>query len=259
MRHHPIVYGPHATEAVEEDTSPLLDDTSKRRLQGILGTFLYYARALDITAAFPVAKMASLPPTVNTAALAEHFLGYMMAHPNAQVVFTKSDMQHQCHSDASFNGDTRGRSRAAGYHFLGNYDPTSGDQPNGFIEYVTSIINVVVASATEAELAAIFINAQLAISLRHALDFLGHPQGPSLIVSDNLVGVNILNGTAKSKRSRSMDLRFFWVKDRISKKQFKVSWAPGSQNLADYLTKIHTAKDYVLRRATFVSDPRDIP
>ncbi len=257
MRHHPLVYGPHVTKALEEDSSPLLDDAGKRRLQGIIGTFLYYARALDITAAFPVAKMASLPFTTATAALAEHFLGYMLAHPNAHVTFHRSNMQHQCHSDASFNGDTRGRSRAAGYHFLGDYDPNSGTPPNGFIDYVTSIIDVVVASATEAEIAAIFINAQLAITLRQALVFLGHPQGPSLIVSDNLVGVNILNGTAKSKRSRSMDLRFFWIMDRISQLQFKLAWAPGVQNLADYLTKIHTVKDYLSRRATYVSDPPD--
>ena len=118
----------------------------------------------------------------------------------------------------------------------------------------STIIDVVVASATEAELAAIFINGQLSTILRQTLQFLGHPQGPSLIVSDNLVGVNILNGTSKSKRSRSMDLRFFWIKDRISQKQFQLSWAPGNTNLADYLTKIHPAKEYVARRTTFVID-----
>ena len=255
MRYHPVVYGPHVTEALEEDHSPALDDTRRRRLQGIIGTFLYYARALDITAAFPVAKLASLPHTEHTEELAHHFLSYMVAHPNACVVFSRSDMQHNCHSDASFNGETRGRSRAAGYPYLGHYDPTGTAPPNGSIEYVTAIIDVVVASATEAELAAIFVNAQLAISLRHALDFLGHSQGPSLIVSDNLVGVNILNGTAKSKRSRSMDLRFFWVKDRISQKQFKLAWAPGLHNLADYVSKIHPGKTYIALRPTFVSDP----
>ena len=259
MRYHPVVYGPQPTEALEEDSSPLLDETKKRRLQGIVGSFLYYARALDITAAFPMAKLASLPPTEHTEEMAHHFLQYMVAHPDASVTFSRSDMQHNCHSDASFNGETRGRSRAAGYHYLGHYDPTGDVPPNGSIEYVTTIIDVVVASATEAELAAIFTNAQLAISLRHALVFLGHPQGPSLIVSDNLVGVNILNGTAKSRRSRSMDLRYFWVKDRISQKQFKLAWAPGSQNLADYLTKIHPAKKYIAIRPTFVSDPPSKP
>ena len=259
MRYHPFVYGPHVAEAVPEDASPLLDDTRKRRLQGILGTFLYYARALDITAAFPVAKLASLPHTEHTDELATHFLSYMTAHPHAHVQFHRSDMQHNCHSDASFSGESQARSRAAGFHFLGHYDPTGTAPPNGSIEYISTIIDVIVASATEAELAAIFLNAQLAVSLRHALTFLGHKQGSSLIVSDNLVGVNILNGTAKSKRSRSMDLRFFWIKDRISQKQFQLSWAPGSQNLADYLTKIHPAKHYVALRPTFVSDLEPSP
>ena len=255
MRYHPFVYGPHATATPTEDLSPPLDEVKKKRLQGIIGTFLYYARALDITAAFPTAKLASLPHTQHTEELAYHFLGYMAAHPDAHVTFKRSDMQHNCHSDASFHGETLARSRAAGLHFLGHFDPATDTTPNGCVEYLTTIIDVVVASATEAELAAIFLNAQIAVSLRHALTFLGHPQGPSLIVSDNLVGVNILNGTAKSKRSRSMDLRFFWVKDRISQQQFKLSWAPGANNLADYLTKIHPAKDYIALRPTFVSDP----
>lgn len=254
MRYHPFTYGPQATEALDDDTSASLSDTRKRRLQAIVGTFLYYARALDITAAYPVAKLASLPTTEHTEELAHHFLKYMASHPNAHVTFSRSNMQHNCHSDASFNNETRGRSRAAGYHFLGDYDPTSNNPPNGSIDYVTTIIDVVVASATEAELAAIFINAQLALNLRNSLVFLGHPQGPSLVVSDNLVGVNILNGTAKSKRSRSIDLRYFWIKDRISQKQFKLAWAPGSHNLADYLTKIHPAKTYESLRSKFVTD-----
>ena len=257
MQYHPHVYGSHVITALEEDSTSLLTGEKLRRLQGINGTFLYYARALDITAAFPVAKLASLPPSTATEELAHHFLQYMVAHPNACVTFFRSDMQHNCHSDASFNGETRGRSRASGVHYLGHYDPARDLPPNGFIEYVTTIIDVIVASAAEAELAAIFINGQIAVTLRHALEFLGHPQGPSCIVSDNLVGVNILNGVAKSKRSRSMDLRCFWIKDRIAQNQYKLSWAPGTDNLADYLTKIHPVKEYVAKRSSFVSDEPD--
>ena len=36
-----------------------------------------------------------------------------------------------------------------------------------------------------------------------------------------------------------MDMRFYWMKDRIIKKDFFVYWKPGSQNMGDYLTKHH--------------------
>ena len=36
-----------------------------------------------------------------------------------------------------------------------------------------------------------------------------------------------------------MDMRFYWVKCRIAKGQFKLLWGSGRENLADYFTKLH--------------------
>jgi hypothetical protein len=36
-----------------------------------------------------------------------------------------------------------------------------------------------------------------------------------------------------------MDMRFYWIKDRVRQGQFNVYWGPGYQNLADYFTKHH--------------------
>jgi hypothetical protein len=36
-----------------------------------------------------------------------------------------------------------------------------------------------------------------------------------------------------------MDMRFYWIKDRVKQGQFKTYWGPGFQNLADYFTKHH--------------------
>ena len=32
-------------------------------------------------------------------------------------------------------------------------------------------------------------------------------------------------------------MRFYWVQDRIHQGQFRIIWAPGNVNLADYFTK----------------------
>jgi hypothetical protein len=37
-----------------------------------------------------------------------------------------------------------------------------------------------------------------------------------------------------------MDMRFYWIKDRVKQGQFNVYWGPGFHNLADYFTKHHS-------------------
>ena len=139
MQYRGFTYGA-IQEAIEEDSSDFLPLDRQKRLESIVGAFLYYARALDITFAYPVSKISSLPKTIATEAIAEKFLDYAASWPNAQVTFQRSNMQLQIHSDASYLGETRARSRATGFHFLGPYDPSIDKPPNGFIDYFTSII-----------------------------------------------------------------------------------------------------------------------
>jgi hypothetical protein len=41
----------------------------------------------------------------------------------------------------------------------------------------------------------------------------------------------------KQRRTRDMDMQFYWVKDRVRQGQFHFYWGPGYQHLADYFTK----------------------
>ena len=47
-------------------------------------------------------------------------------------------------------------------------------------------------------------------------------------------------------------MRFYWIQDRIKQNQFHVYWKPGKTNLADYLTKHHTAKHHQTMRPLFL-------
>ena len=40
-----------------------------------------------------------------------------------------------------------------------------------------------------------------------------------------------------AKRSKSMDMRFFWLVDRVEQGQFIVDHIPGIWNIADHFTK----------------------
>ena len=96
------------------------------------------------------------------------------------------------------------------------------------------------ASAAEAEVGALYMNAQEAIAIRNCLIELGHPQPATPMKTDNSTAHGILTGTIKQKRSKAIDMRFYWLKDRAEQGQFEIYWEPGKNNLADYPTKHHT-------------------
>ena len=140
-------------------------------------------------------------------------------------------------SDAAYLVATNTRSRAAGYHYCGSRD---GTQFNGPIHVLAKIIKNVRASAMEAEIAALYINAQALIVFRQTLIDMGHPQPPTVIRTDNKTACGIVNGTMKQRRSKAIDMRFHWLKDCVNAhKQIKITWAPGTKNLADYGSKHH--------------------
>jgi hypothetical protein len=141
-------------------------------------------------------------------------------------------MQHQVQSDASFLCRPKARSVLGGYHYLGFMD-----RLNGPIYCTSKIISCVVSSVAEAELGAAFQNAQRAAEFRNTLHELGYPQQPTTIMIDNTVAEGLAADTINAKRSKSMDVRFFWLRDRIKKGQFAVKHLAGRWNIADFFTK----------------------
>jgi hypothetical protein len=147
------------------------------------------------------------------------------------------------HSDASYLSVSNARSRLGGLFFLGNKFPEQ-DTLNGSILNVASVIKNVVASAAESEVGACFHNAQSGAPLRVTLTELGHTHPPTPFRTDNSTPFGILNETTKQKLSKSMDMRYHWITDRVHQKQFDVYWRQGRENLGDYHTKHHSAQHH---------------
>jgi hypothetical protein len=51
-----------------------------------------------------------------------------------------------------------------------------------------------------------------------------------------------------------MDMKYHWLQDRISQKQFRHYWAPGNKNKGDYITKHHALVHYKAMRPTFLTN-----
>ena len=66
---------------------------------------------------------------------------------------------------------------------------------------------------------------------------LGYPQQPTTISVDNTVALGLAADTINAKRSKSMDVRFFWLRDRVRQLQFSMQHLRGRWNISDFFTK----------------------
>jgi hypothetical protein len=86
---------------------------------------------------------------------------------------------------------------------------------------VSKVSKHVMSSVAESEIGAVFINSKEGAVLRATLEELGHKQPPTPIETDNTTATGYSNGTIKQKRTKSMDMPFYWIKDRVNKASLK--------------------------------------
>jgi len=108
---------------------------------------------------------------------------------------------------------------------------------NRAILVFSSIIRNVLSSNVEAELVALFHNVKKAESACMILADLGHLQPPTPIHIDNKCASGITNEIVKQRRSKAVDMRYYWVRYRIRQGHVHVHWSLGTENYADYFTK----------------------
>jgi hypothetical protein len=112
-------------------------------LQQIIGTFLFYGRAVDNTMLVALGTLAAAQTqgTEKTMEATMQLLDYAATHPDAAVRFHKSDVVLYCHSDASYLSERKARSRVGGFFYLGNKDePEVVTKPNGPIHIESKIL-----------------------------------------------------------------------------------------------------------------------
>ena len=83
-----------------------------------------------------------------------HLLSYAAAHPGTEAICRESGMTLAAGSDAAYLVASKARSRAGGYHYLTN---KAGTLFNGPIFVLAKVIKNVMASASEAELGALYM------------------------------------------------------------------------------------------------------
>ena len=256
----PPSYGKNEQLVEQEEESPVLPPSQKLLVQQVVGSLLYYALAVDCTLLVALGDLAATQnnATKKTMEKLIWLLNYVATNPNATVTYKSSDMCLQVHSDASYLSAPKSRSRAGAHFFLSNRQNNNTDSDiqllNGPIHVIAKIIKLVMASAAEAEICASFLAAQEGIPIKTCLEELGHRQPPTPIRVDNTTAVGFLNKTIKQKRSKAIDMRFYWLQDRCAQGQFNIYWAPGATNLADYHSLNHPPFHHNKSRPIILND-----
>ena len=91
----------------------------------------------------------------------------------------------------------------------------------------------------------------------------GPPTTTHTVKTKNTAANSIVNGTAKQKISRAIDMIFYWVRDRIRQNHLHILREEGKKNLADYVTKHHPIwhhrsmrPKYVKATKTYIEDSK---
>ena len=250
--HIPIVYGAKEQLLPDIDTSPPLDAAGVKRIQGIIGSLLYYARAVDnkLLATLGTISSQQATATENTAKAVHQLLDYVATYPNDGITYRASAMILAAHSDASYLTETGSRSRAGAHIFLSEDDPMPRN--NGPVLSISQLIKFVMASAAEAELAALYTTAREMIPLRNALDEMGWKQPRSPVQTDNSTANGFIQDTIIQRRIKMIWMRLHWLRCRAAQGQFRFYWNRSATNMADYHTKHHPPAYHLAHRATHV-------
>ena len=206
----------------------------------MIGVFLYYARAVDCTILCAFGSLASqqVTPTQEIMKKVKRFRDYAASNPYAVVTYNAINVVLAVHSNALYLSETKSRSRAGGGLFCSANEIYPAN--NGAVLKVSQIIKAVMSSAAEAELGALYINARESVPLRHLLEDMVHPQPPTPIQLDNTTALRVFKHKIQPKRTKSLDMRFHWLRCKKNKKQFRTYWREGKTNYADSTTKHHT-------------------
>lgn len=159
---------------------------------------------------------------------------------STQPQIASSDNCLHIDTDAAYLVAPNSKSRVAGYFYLSNKPSSLQSIPtfNAAIHVECRLLRHIVSSAAESKTAGIFTSCQAAIPIRHMLTIRGNYQPPTPIKTDNKTASTFSNNTLKSKRRKSWDIRYHWIKDRSTQNQFVIYCQEGLKILLITLLNI---------------------
>jgi hypothetical protein len=133
-----------------------------------------------------------------------------------------------CYIDTSFAVHVDMKSHAGSCITLGK----------GFFYGKSSKQKLMTRSSTEAELVGATDHYPMAVWSAEFLRQQGKTLGPAIIAQDNMSTIALIHkGRAASEKTRHVDIRYFFLKDRVDQGAVTIQFVPSTDMVADFLTK----------------------
>jgi hypothetical protein len=157
------------TQEVIDKDEEKLDAEQKLYVQKVVGSLLYYARIIDHSMLTEVTAIGSEVANVTKSTIekVKKLLNYAATYKDNKVIYNKSKMILRIQSDASYLSRSKSRSVGGGIAYLINNE-NNMHEINGAIQCLRNVIDVVIASAAEAEYAGVFNNARVGVWLKNS-------------------------------------------------------------------------------------------
>ena len=144
-------------------------------IQKLCGKFFFWGKAVESTLLCHISAIApqSAAPTEDIMKHTVQLFDYIATQEKAVLAYNASDTKLAVHSDTRYHSEPKARSRVGGgYFFL--FEETTVPGNNGTVLNIAHIIKHVMSSATEAELAALYIMSMEVFYIRIILEEIGH-------------------------------------------------------------------------------------
>ena len=216
---------------VRED-SPLSSEERRVWFHSNTAKMLYLAKQVKpecLTAVAFLTKQVQCC-TVDDEAKLVRLLGYLrLTRDRGLVLRIGEHMSVSAYIDAAYGVHANGKSHTGSAIVLGEA---------ALISAKSSGQNIVTKSSTEAELVAVTDSVAQAIFVRNFVIAQGYNVGPCVIYQDNMSCMALIKrGSPGSERSRHINIRHFWVSDRVADKEVIVRHLSTKDMFANVLTK----------------------
>jgi hypothetical protein len=244
-----------------DEESELLGLKDKEHFHSVVACILYPAKRArpDLLTAVSFLTTRVLFSTVEDWNKLARLLGYINNTKNTVMRLScHDDVQIGCYVDASFSNHPDCKSTSGCVITLGS----------GAVHCKSSKQSLVTKSSTEAELVAISDCVSIGIWARNFLDeqnggincFLINKETipPVILYQDNTSTIQLINkGRSTSTRTRHVNIRYFFIHDRIVLGEVSVVYKETSRMIADYMTKPLKGKKFLDMRNMLLDQVKD--
>ena len=223
---------PALTNLFEVSESPLLDEERKTKFHSIVAKLLYLAKRVrpDILTTVSYLATRVTKSTEDDWKKLDRLLRYVNYDPNSGIVLRpgNEDIHIKAYADASYGIHEDAKSHSGLCIALGS----------GPIFVKSAKQKIVSKSSTEAELISLSDGCSQIIWSRDFLIAQGYNLPAATIYQDNTSTIALVErGKSSSERTKHINIRYYFIKDRIESGEIEIKHLPTDMMIADIFTK----------------------